>query len=46
VKGVGGALRFFQTGYVRGYALVMLAGGIGLLGWFLYAMTRGTTPHP
>ncbi|HVT11926.1 MAG TPA: NADH-quinone oxidoreductase subunit L [Fimbriimonadaceae bacterium] len=26
-----------QTGYVRLYALVMLAGGVGLIGWFAYA---------
>lgn len=39
-KGLGDLFRMLQTGYVRAYALLMLLGGIGLLGWFLYAMNR------
>lgn len=43
VNGVAGLAGWFgtlfhriQTGYVRAYALVMLIGGVGLLGWFAY----------
>ncbi len=44
VNGAGYVAGFFgklfhraQTGYVRAYALVMLAGVVGVLGWFAYA---------
>lgn len=30
-----------QTGYVRAYALMMLAGGVGFLGYFLYVISQG-----
>ncbi|HWA83745.1 MAG TPA: NADH-quinone oxidoreductase subunit L [Fimbriimonadaceae bacterium] len=33
----GSLFHRIQTGYVRLYALVMLAGGVGLIGWFAYA---------
>ena len=37
---VGAIFGSFQTGYVRTYALMMLFGAAGLLGYFVYAMTR------
>ena len=36
----GEGFRTIQTGYVRGYALLMLAGGAALLAYFLYVMSR------
>ena len=39
--GVGGMIRKIQTGYVRFYALVMLLGGVGVLGYFLYMLSIG-----
>ncbi|HZH99467.1 MAG TPA: hypothetical protein VEX38_10890, partial [Fimbriimonadaceae bacterium] len=37
----GKSLRFFQTGYVRAYALMMLAGTVGVLGFLFYMMNKG-----
>lgn len=39
-KGFGGLFRRIQTGYVRGYALVMLLGGVTMLGYLVWALTR------
>lgn len=36
----GRLFRIAQTGYVRTYALLMLIGGVGLLGWFWYAIRQ------
>jgi NADH-quinone oxidoreductase subunit L len=36
----GEGFRTIQTGYVRGYALLMFVGGAALLGYFLYVMSR------
>ena len=36
--GFGSLLRKTQTGFVRGYALLMLAGGLGVLCWLGYAL--------
>ncbi len=38
--GTGGIFRKIQTGYVRFYAFVMLLGGAGLLGYFLYMLNK------
>jgi len=38
--GLGFAFRTLQSGYVRLYALMMLVGGIGFLGYFLYVLNR------
>ncbi len=38
---LGKGISWFQTGYIRMYALMMLFGGAGILGWFLYAMKHG-----
>ncbi len=38
---IGDLLRLFQTGFVRSYALIMLAGGVALLAGLWYAATRG-----
>jgi NADH-quinone oxidoreductase subunit L len=39
VTGVfGRCLRVVQSGYVRAYALLMLAGGVGLIGYFVYLL--------
>ena len=35
---VGRGLRALQTGYVRGYALLMLIGGVGIIGYFIYLL--------
>jgi NADH-quinone oxidoreductase subunit L len=35
---VGRGLRAIQTGYVRGYALLMLIGGVGIIGYFVYLL--------
>jgi NADH-quinone oxidoreductase subunit L len=40
-RGAGMALRLLQTGVVRAYALMMLVGVVGILGYFFYAMTTG-----
>jgi NADH-quinone oxidoreductase subunit L len=45
----GRLFRVLQTGYARTYALLMLIGGVGLLGWFWYASNKAekapiTTP--
>jgi NADH-quinone oxidoreductase subunit L len=40
-RAAGSLLRFFQTGYVRAYALMMLAGTVGLLGYLFYLLSRG-----
>jgi NADH-quinone oxidoreductase subunit L len=40
-KGLGGLVRQVQTGYVRGYALMMLFGGVSLLGYLAWALMRG-----
>jgi NADH-quinone oxidoreductase subunit L len=40
----GRLFRAFQTGYARGYALLMLIGGVGLLGWFWYASKKPVLP--
>ncbi len=37
---VGYGLRAIQTGFVRGYALLMLAGAVALLASFWYALSR------
>ena len=37
---IGRVFRILQTGYARTYALLMLIGGVGLLGWFWYATNR------
>lgn len=42
---IGGVFRAFQTGYVRSYALMMLFGTVGLLGYFVYLMTRAGGSH-
>lgn len=39
--GLGLAIRGIQSGYVRLYALMMLLGGVGLIGWFVYEASRG-----
>ncbi len=36
-EGLGGLVSFLQTGYIRMYALMMLLGGAGILGWMFYA---------
>jgi NADH-quinone oxidoreductase subunit L len=36
----GSALKTFQTGYVRLYALVMLCGAVAFLGYFLWAIRQ------
>jgi NADH-quinone oxidoreductase subunit L len=36
--GMAWLLRWIQTGYVRMYALVMLLGTVGILGWLMYAL--------
>lgn len=36
-EAVGKVFRVAQTGFVRGYALLMLMGGVGILGWLGYA---------
>lgn len=36
--GLGRSYRMLQSGVVRGYALLMLVGGVGLLGWLGYAL--------
>ncbi len=36
----GEGLRRLQTGYIRFYALMMLAGGVGLLGYFVYRLAN------
>ncbi len=41
----GGIFRAFQTGYVRSYALMMLFGTVGLIGYIVYAMTRVGGTH-
>lgn len=38
---LGQILGWVQTGYVRAYALMMLAGGVGFLGYFLYVLQQG-----
>ncbi len=38
--GVGGLFRKLQTGYVRGYALLMFAGALGFLGYFVWLISR------
>jgi len=38
---LGVVLRFFQTGYVRNYALLMMAGGVALVGWIWWTITKG-----
>jgi NADH-quinone oxidoreductase subunit L len=38
---VGRGLSFFQTGFIRTYALAMLIGIVGILGLFLVAMAGG-----
>lgn len=40
MKRIGEVFRAFQTGYVRSYALMMLFGTAGLLGYFVYLMSR------
>jgi NADH-quinone oxidoreductase subunit L len=35
VNGVGGALRYIQTGYVQGYAFAMIIGAIFVLGYLI-----------
>jgi len=44
----GRLFRVVQTGYVRTYALLMLIGGVGLLGWFWYSIKQRPelTPPP
>jgi NADH-quinone oxidoreductase subunit L len=42
---IGGIFRAFQTGYVRSYALMMLFGTVGLLGYFVYLMTKAGGTH-
>ena len=37
VEALGKLFRVAQTGFVRGYALLMLVGGVGILGWLGYA---------
>lgn len=44
-QGVGKFFRAFQTGYVRSYALMMLFGTAGLLGYFVYLMTKTGGPQ-
>ena len=39
----GGGVRKSQTGFVRGYALLMQIGAVALVGYLLYAMTVGVT---
>lgn len=36
---IGRGLGFFQSGFVRSYAVVMLVGVVGILGFFVYAMS-------
>ncbi len=40
-QGLGGLARQAQTGYVRGYALVMLMGGVALLVYLVSALSGG-----
>ncbi|MFN8218863.1 MAG: NADH-quinone oxidoreductase subunit L [Fimbriimonadales bacterium] len=35
---LGQMIGLLQTGYIRAYALMMLAGGVGILGYFIYAI--------
>lgn len=39
-RGLGSAFRTVQTGFVRAYALLMLVGGLGFLGYLIYALSR------
>lgn len=41
VKLFGGGIRQTQTGYVRGYALIMQIGVVAFVGYLLYAMATG-----
>jgi NADH-quinone oxidoreductase subunit L len=42
--GSGGLLKRLHTGYVRLYALVMLAGGVAFVGYFLYVISVSGGP--
>jgi NADH-quinone oxidoreductase subunit L len=39
----GGGIRKSQTGYVRGYALLMQIGAVAFIGYLLYAMVTGAS---
>ncbi|MFN3730280.1 MAG: NADH-quinone oxidoreductase subunit L [Fimbriimonadaceae bacterium] len=39
--GLAKVLRVFQTGYARGYALMMLLGSVALVAYLVYMLTRG-----
>ncbi len=36
----GRLFRVIQTGFVRGYALMMLVGGVAILGYFAYVLAN------
>ncbi len=38
--GLGTGFKAIQTGYIRLYALMMLLGGVGLVGWFVYQASQ------
>lgn len=42
-EGLGKYLKVIQNGYIRLYALVMLAGGVAFIGYFIYVMNTGVT---
>jgi len=39
-RGLGTVLRWTQTGYVRAYALLLWVGAVGLIGYFLYVISK------
>jgi len=40
-QGLGVFVGQIQTGFVRLYALFMLIGGVGIVGWFIYVLNAG-----
>jgi NADH-quinone oxidoreductase subunit L len=46
VGGIGTLIRNLQTGYARTYAMVMLAGGVILLGWLMFAVSNARSAAP